>query len=408
MPNSQENMGKENVMTKPINHQVIKTEASGIRLVLDLVKKPADQMIELTVGEIDLPTPAATKEAGKQAISNNVTKYTENMGFLSLRRVISDYIKKFYEVSYSPESEILVTVGASQGIDLTVRALINAGDEVLLIGPAYPAYIQAVVLAGAIPVVVDTRSTHFRLSPEQLESAISSKTKLVILNYPNNPTGIVLSKEELSSLASVIQQNDLYVLTDDVYQRLTYDQDCAPSIASASLMKERTIIVNGLSKSHSMTGWRIGYLAGPKVLIQEIYKIQQANVGCASSISQMAALTALTTDIEAPKTYIRVFRKRRDYVLQRLDEMSLNYTKPDGAFYVFIDVKAFGMSSWDFVAFTINESDLVLVHGSAFTEVGEGYVRLSFANEMQVLVEAMNRLEKTVDVLTTKKSAHLS
>ncbi|MER2234509.1 MAG: aminotransferase class I/II-fold pyridoxal phosphate-dependent enzyme, partial [Leuconostoc mesenteroides] len=243
---------------------------------------------------------------------------------------------------------------------------------------------------------------------EQLESAISSKTKLVILNYPNNPTGIVLSKEELSSLASVIQQNDLYVLTDDVYQRLTYDQDCAPSIASASLMKERTIIVNGLSKSHSMTGWRIGYLAGPKVLIQEIYKIQQANVGCASSISQMAALTALTTDIEAPKTYIRVFRKRRDYVLQRLDEMSLNYTKPDGAFYVFIDVKAFGMSSWDFVAFTINESDLVLVHGSAFTEAGEGYVRLSFANEMQVLVEAMNRLEKTVDVLTTKKSAHLS
>lgn len=332
MPNSQENMEKENVMTKPINHQVIKTEASGIRLVLDLVKKPADQMIELTVGEIDLPTPAATKEAGKQAISNNVTKYTENMGFLSLRRVISDYIKKFYEVSYSPESEILVTVGASQGIDLTVRALIDAGDEVLLIGPAYPAYIQAVVLAGAIPVVVDTRSTHFRLSPEQLGSAISSKTKLVILNYPNNPTGIVLSKEELSSLASVIQQNDLYVLTDDVYQRLTYDQDCAPSIASASLMKERTIIVNGLSKSHSMTGWRIGYLAGPKVLIQEIYKIQQANVGCASSISQMAALTALTTDIEAPKTYIRVFRKRRDYVLQRLDEMSLNYTKPEWCF----------------------------------------------------------------------------
>ncbi|WP_394456870.1 pyridoxal phosphate-dependent aminotransferase [Leuconostoc suionicum] len=389
-------------MTKPINHQVIKTEASGIRLVLDLVKKPADQMIELTVGEIDLPTPVATKEAGKQAISNNVTKYTENMGFLSLRRVISDYIKRFYEVSYSPENEILVTVGASQGIDLTVRTLINAGDEVILIGPAYPAYIQAVVLAGAIPIVVDTRATHFRLSPEQLESAISSKTKLVILNYPNNPTGIVLSKEELSSLASVIQKYDLYVLTDDVYQRLTYNQDCAPSIASAPLMKERTIIVNGLSKSHSMTGWRIGYLAGPKVLIQEIYKIQQANVGCASSISQMAALTALTIDIEAPKTYITVFRKRRDYVLQRLDEMSLKYTKPDGAFYVFIDVKLFGMSSWDFVAFTINESDLVLVHGSAFTEAGEGYVRLSFANEMKVLVEAMNRLEKTVDVLTAK------
>lgn len=387
-------------MAKVINKNVGKTSLSGIRLVSDFIKYPGNSVIQLTVGEIDLPTPEATKAAGIRAIEDNKTKYTENMGMLSLRETIAHYITGFYDVTYNPNTEIIVTIGASQGIDLTIRALVNSGDEVILISPGYTAYMQAITLAGAKAVVVDTRETNFRLRPEQLAAAITDKTKLVILNYPNNPSGVVLSMAELTALSEVIKKNDLYVMTDDVYNRLVYDQDYAPSIASVPDMKTRTIVLNGLSKSHSMTGWRIGYLLGPEALVKEIFKIHQANVGGASSIAQEAAITALTQDQDNPKHLVTIFRKRRDYVLKRLDEIGLDYIKPEGAFYVFVNIEKFNMTSLDFVKFLIDTSELAVVHGSAFTEFGEGYIRISYAMNISILEDAMGRLKSAVDILT--------
>ncbi|MGO2674555.1 MAG: pyridoxal phosphate-dependent aminotransferase, partial [Leuconostoc mesenteroides] len=259
-------------------------------------------------------------------------------------------------------------------------------------------------LAGGVPVVVDTRSSNFRLLPNQLEEVISEKSKLVILNYPNNPSGVVLSSQELVELANVIKRHDLYVLTDDVYNRLVYDQDFAPSIASVPDMKERTLVLNGLSKSHSMTGWRIGYLLGPECLIHELYKIHQTDVGCASSISQEAAMTALTVDRDNPSEIVPIFRERRDYVLKRLDEIGISYIKPEGTFYVFANIEKFGMTSLDFVKFLIETVDLAVVHGSAFTEFGEGFIRISYAMDLSILKEALDRFQAAVAKLNNQKS----
>ncbi|WP_238374550.1 pyridoxal phosphate-dependent aminotransferase [Leuconostoc mesenteroides] len=233
---------------------------------------------------------------------------------------------------------------------------------------------------------------------------INEKSKLVILNYPNNPSGVVLSSQELVELANVIKRHDLYVLTDDVYNRLVYDQDLAPSIASVPDMKERTLVLNGLSKSHSMTGWRIGYLLGPECLIHELYKIHQTDVGCASSISQEAAMTALTVDRENPSEIVPIFRERRDYVLKRLDEIGISYIKPEGTFYVFANIEKFGMTSLDFVKFLIETVDLAVVHGSAFTEFGEGFIRISYAMDLSILKEALDRFQAAVGKLNNQKS----
>ncbi|WP_220740879.1 pyridoxal phosphate-dependent aminotransferase [Leuconostoc miyukkimchii] len=389
-------------MTKLISKTVENTSLSGIRLVANFIKKPIEDVIELTVGEIDLPTPEATKKAGISAIEQDKTKYTDNRGMLPLRKVISQYMKGFYDTQYNPDNEIIVTVGASQGIDLTIRGLVNAGDEVIIVSPGYTAYMQAITLAGAKPIVVDTRESNFRLQPEQLNAAITDKTKLVILNYPNNPSGVVLNTAELTALSHVIKQHDLYVLTDDVYNRLVYDQDYAPSIASVPGMKERTIVLNGLSKSHSMTGWRIGYLLGPEKLIEEIFKIHQANVGCVSSIAQEAAMVALTSDKDNPKHLVTIFRERRDYIMARLDEMGLDYIKPEGAFYVFVNIEKFKLSSLNFVKYLIESVDLAVVHGSAFTDFGEGYIRISYAMDIPTLQEAMNRLQAAIEILNNR------
>ncbi len=392
------------LMTKNINKNVHNTGLPGIRLVSNFIKKPVNEVIQLTVGEIDLPTPFATKQAGIKAIEQDHTKYTDNMGILALRRIITEYAQEFYSEPYNPVTEVLVTVGASEGIDLAIRALVNPGDEVILVSPGYTAYTQAVTLAGGVPVVVDTRSSNFRLLPNQLEEVISEKSKLVILNYPNNPSGVVLSSQELVELANVIKRHDLYVLTDDVYNRLVYDQDFAPSIASVPDMKERTLVLNGLSKSHSMTGWRIGYLLGPECLIHELYKIHQTDVGCASSISQEAAMTALTVDRDNPSEIVPIFRERRDYVLKRLDEIGISYIKPEGTFYVFANIEKFGMTSLDFVKFLIETVDLAVVHGSAFTEFGEGFIRISYAMDLSILKEALDRFQAAVAKLNNQKS----
>ncbi len=334
---------------------------------------------------------------GTPLMTKNINKDVHNTG-LSGIRLVSNFIKK------TVNEVIQLTVGASEGIDLAIRALVNPGDEVIFVSPGYTAYKQAVTLAGGVPVVVDTRSSNFRLLPNQLEEVISEKSKLVILNYPNNPSGVVLSSQELVELANVIKRHDLYVLTDDVYNRLVYDQDFAPSIASVPDMKERTLVLHGLSKSHSMTGWRIGYLLGPECLIHELYKIHQTDVGCASSISQEAAMTALTVDRDNPSEIVPIFRERRDYVLKRLDEIGISYIKPEGTFYVFANIEKFGMTSLDFVKFLIETVDLAVVHGSAFTEFGEGFIRISYAMDLSILKEALDRFQAAVAKLNNQKS----
>ncbi|WP_057876823.1 pyridoxal phosphate-dependent aminotransferase [Liquorilactobacillus aquaticus] len=381
---------------KNINKYVEKAQQSGIRHISDFVDDTSD-VIQLTVGEIDLPTPEKTKLAGINAIKNNFTKYTSNAGTLKLRSAISTFVGKHYGMAYDYKTEITVTVGVSEGIDLTLRTLCNAGDEIIMASPAYPAYITSTKIAGAVPVLVDTSKTDFKLTSELLENAITPKTKAVILNYPNNPTGTILSLKELAALAEVIKKNDLYVITDDVYDLLVYgDMKQAPSIVTLPDMKKRTIVLNGLSKSHSMTGWRIGYVLAPEWISKEMFKVHQTNVGGASSISQAAAVAAMSEDSDNPAKLVPIFAKRKKFITDYLEKLNIPYVKPEGAFYIFADISSFQISSWDFSIWLLKTYKLAVVPGTAFSEYAEGYIRISYAADLTTLKEAMARLESAV------------
>lgn len=391
-------------MVKRINRNVTQAEQSGIRHIMDFTDEP-ENVIQLTVGEIDLPTPEATKNAGIQAIKNNYTKYTANAGAEETRHAISKFVDYHYGMHYDEQHEMIVTVGASEGIDVVLRTLCEPGDEVVMASPAYPAYITSTEIAGATPVFVDTSTTGFKLTAQTLEQVITDHTKVVILNYPNNPTGTVLSLSELSELAQVIKKYDLYVITDDVYDLLVYgERHQASSIVTLPQMRSRTIVLNGLSKSHSMTGWRIGYILASQRLIEEIYKVHQTTVGGATSISQAATVAALTTDKDNPRKLVEVFEKRRQYVMDNLDTLGLTYVKPEGAFYVFINIREFGLSSWDFAIQLLRHNQLAVVPGKAFSDEADGYVRMSYAADITVLREAITRLGQAVTSLRGKES----
>ncbi|MFT8457580.1 MAG: aminotransferase class I/II-fold pyridoxal phosphate-dependent enzyme [Liquorilactobacillus ghanensis] len=388
---------------KEINKFVKTAEQSGIRHVSDFISDTTN-LIQLTVGEIDLPTPEKTKQAGIKAIENNYTKYTSNLGALETRKAIIDFAKKHYGINYDYNTEVIVTVGVSEGIDLALRTLCNIGDEVIIPSPAYPAYITSTTITGAKPVFVDTAKTNFKITADDLERAITEKTKAVILNYPNNPTGTILSESDLNALATVIKRHDLYVLTDDVYDLLVYDNlKQAPSIVTIPGMKERTIVLNGLSKSHSMTGWRVGYLLANKDLITEMFKVHQTNVGTVTSISQAAAVTALTLDNDNPQKFVEIFEKRRNFIIGCLDKMGAEYVQPKGAFYVFVSIKNFGVSSWDFSLWLLKKYKLAVVPGSAFSKHAEGYVRISYAANTKILKAAMERLKRAFNEFQIKK-----
>jgi aminotransferase len=388
---------------KEINKFVKTAEQSGIRHVSDFISDTTN-LIQLTVGEIDLPTPVKTKQAGIKAIENNYTKYTSNLGALETRKAIIDFAKKHYGINYDYNTEVIVTVGVSEGIDLALRTLCNIGDEVIIPSPAYPAYITSTTITGAKPVFVDTAKTNFKITADDLERAITEKTKAVILNYPNNPTGTILSESDLNALATVIKRHDLYVLTDDVYDLLVYDNlKQAPSIVTIPGMKERTIVLNGLSKSHSMTGWRVGYLLANKDLITEMFKVHQTNVGTVTSISQAAAVTALTLDNDNPQKFVEIFEKRRNFIIGCLDKMGAEYVHPNGAFYVFVSIKNFGVSSWDFSLWLLKKYKLAVVPGSAFSKHAEGYVRISYAANTKILKAAMERLKRAFNEFQIKK-----
>lgn len=373
-----------------INDRVKSIEISGIRKFFNMVAD-VEGMVSLTIGQPDFPTPDHVKKAGKNAIDQNITTYTHNAGLIQLRKAAADFYKKKYNVVYSAEHEAIITVGASEAIDITFRTILEEGCEVIIPGPVYPGYEPIIKLCGAKPVYADIRNTQFKMNAELIKGLITDKTRCIVLPYPSNPTGVSLNEDELKDIAQLLKDKDIFVLADEIYSELVYEQQ---HISIAQFMKEKTIVINGLSKSHSMTGWRIGMLFAPEYLAQHILKVHQYNVTCATSISQMAALEALSAGIDDALPLKKEYASRRDYVFNRLQSMGLDVIKPDGAFYFFIKIPTTDISSFDFCMELVNDAKLAVVPGSAFSEYGEGYFRLSYAYSMDTLKEGLDRLER--------------
>ncbi|WLR53678.1 aminotransferase A [Mesobacillus subterraneus] len=372
-----------------INNRVKNIEISGIRKFFNMVADVKD-MVSLTIGQPDFPTPAHVKEAGMKAIEDNMTTYTHNAGLIQLRKAAADFYRKKYHVDYTAEDEVIITAGASEAIDITFRTILEEGCEVIIPGPVYPGYEPIIKLCGANPVYADIRNTQFKMTAELIESLITEKTRCIVLPYPSNPTGVSLDKEELIDIAQLLNGREIFVLADEIYSELVYEQQ---HVSIGQYIKEKTIVINGLSKSHSMTGWRIGMLFAPEYLVKHILKVHQYNVTCATSISQMAALEALTAGIDDALPMKQEYASRRDYVFNRLQSMGLDVIKPDGAFYFFVKIPGSYISSFDFCLKLVNEAKLAVVPGSAFSELGEGYFRLSYAYSMDTLKEGLDRLE---------------
>ena len=373
-----------------VNQKVKAIEISGIRRFFNMVADTPD-MISLTIGQPDFPTPLHIKEAAKIAIDNNFTTYTHNAGIFSLRKAATDFYQTKYQIGYNPESEVIITSGASEAIDVAFRTILEEGTEVILPGPVYPGYEPIIHLCGATPIKIDIRENHFRFTADLIKPYLTDKTRCIVLPYPSNPTGVSLSKEELAEIAELLVDRDIFIVADEIYSELSFER---PHISIATFAKEKTIIINGLSKSHSMTGWRIGMLFAPENIAKHLLKVHQYNVTCASSISQMAALAALTTGIDDAIPMKKEYIKRREYVYQRLVNMGLNVVKPDGGFYFFIKIPFTTISSFDFALTLVNEAKVAVVPGSAFSELGEGYFRLSFAYSLATLEEGLDRLER--------------
>ena len=383
-------------MEELINKRVKEIQISGIRKFYNMTLKYPD-VISLTLGQPDFNTPEHVKEAGIKAINANKTKYTENPGLLELRKEISKYIKLKYGMDYDPYNEIIVTNGASEGIDSTLRTILDEGSEVILPGPVYPGYEPIIKMCGAVPKYIDTRKNNFKITAEDIGKNITSKTRCIILPYPSNPTGAVLTKDEVQKIADVLRDREIFVLSDEIYSELVYDRNHF-SIASIPGMKEKTIVINGLSKSHSMTGWRIGFILGPSYLTKHIVKVHQYNATCASSISQYAALEAVKNGSDDPLAMKNEYKKRRDYIFNRLINMGFEVAKPDGAFYIFPSISKLNMSSFEFASKLLEKQRVAVVPGDAFSSYGEGYIRLSFACSMDTLNEALNRIERFINI----------
>jgi len=372
-----------------INPLVKDVQISGIRKFYNMVAD-IEGTISLTIGQPDFPTPTHIKEAAKQAIDNDYTVYTHNAGYLELREAASNYVKDKYKLSYDPANEVIVTSGASEGIDITFRTILIPGNEVILPGPVYPGYEPIIKMCGATPVYADTTKNGFRLTADILEKYITENTRCIVLPYPSNPTGVTLSAEELLDIAELVRGKDIFILADEIYSELVFDQE---HVSIATFLKEQTIVLNGLSKSHSMTGWRIGLLFAPAAISQHILKVHQYNVTCASSISQRAALAALTAGRDDAIPMKTEYARRREYVYSRLQAMKLEIVKPNGAFYFFIKLPEGYASSLDFCLKLVQQEKVAVVPGDAFSPLGEGYFRISYAYSMETLEKALDRIE---------------
>ncbi|TCS83849.1 aminotransferase [Tepidibacillus fermentans] len=378
-----------------LSKTVEQLKPSGIRRFFELAST-MDNVISLGVGEPDFVTPWNVIEASYHALEQGYTAYTANAGMIELREEVSRYLKSNYEVEYNPENELIVTVGASEAIDLALRAIINPGDEVIVVEPSFVAYSPIVSLAGGFPVPVQTDSKDaFKLQPEQIEKTITSKTKAIILCNPNNPTGTVLGKEELIKIASVVEKYDLIVLSDEIYAELTYDEEFT-SFPSIKRMKERTILISGFSKAFAMTGWRLGYAAGPKEIIQAMIKIHQYTIMSAPTMAQHAAIEALTNGERSVREMKKSYRQRRNFVVHSFHEMGLSCHIPGGAFYVFPSISETGLTSEEFAEQLLRKEKVAVVPGNVFGKSGEGYIRCSYATSMKQLEEAMKRIARFV------------
>ncbi|OEH92451.1 aminotransferase A [Bacillus solimangrovi] len=377
-----------------VNKRVQNIQISGIRKFFNLVAD-YDDVISLTIGQPDFLTPEHVKEAAKQAIDNNKTTYTHNAGLIELREAAVQFVHKKYGMNYDANDEVIVTAGASEAIDITFRTILEEGCEVILPGPVYPGYEPIIRLCGATPVHVDTRNDGFKLTASLIEKHLTDKTRAVVLPYPSNPTGCTLSEAELTDIAELLQGRELFVLSDEIYSELIFG-DTHRSISTIGTMREQTIVINGLSKSHSMTGWRVGLVFGPKQIMQHMLKVHQYNVTCVSSITQYAALEALTNGINDAEPMKNEYLKRMNYVYTRLNQMGFEVEKPTGSFYIFPSIEKFGMSSFDFALKLVQEAGVAVVPGDAFSNLGEGYVRISYAYAMDTLEKGMDRLEQFV------------
>ncbi|MFK9091835.1 aminotransferase [Bacillus salipaludis] len=371
-------------------------QPSGIRKFFDLAASMKD-VISLGVGEPDFITPWSIREAAILSLEQGFTSYTANAGLLELREEISFYLSGRFGVQYDPKSQIIVTIGASQAIDLAFRAILNQGDEVLIVEPAFVSYAPLVAIAGGTPVAVATSPANgFKVTPEQIEAAITGKTKAILLCSPNNPTGSTLTKDELIEITEIIRKHDLIVVSDEIYCELTYDE-AFTSVAAIEGMYERTILINGFSKGFAMTGWRLGFLAAPKEFVAVMLKIHQYTTMCAPNMLQHGAIEALRNTYHEVESMRNSYRRRRNYVVQTLNQIGLNCHTPGGAFYVFPSIRSTGLSSEQFAEELLMQEKVAVVPGHVFGESGEGYIRCSYAASMDQLQEALKRIRRFIE-----------
>ena len=388
-------------MRNPLSDKIVQIPPSGIRKFFDIVNE-MEGAISLGVGEPDFDTPWHVREEGIYSLEKGRTFYTSNSGLKPLKEEICHYLRRRCDVSYDPDHEVLVTVGGSEAIDIALRAMLNPGDEVLIPQPSYVSYLPCTVLADGVPVIIELEEKdRFRLTPEKLLEKITDKTKILILPFPNNPTGAIMEREDLEKIAKIVIEKDLFVLSDEIYSELTYT-DRHVTIASLPGMKERTVLINGFSKAYAMTGWRLGYAAAPEAILKQMLKIHQYAIMCAPTTSQYAAVEAMKNGDQDVQMMRESYNQRRRYLLHAFEEMGISCFEPQGAFYTFPNIKRFGMTTDEFATRLLMEEKVAVVPGTAFGDCGEGFLRISYAYSLESLKKALDRIRRFVDRLDGK------
>lgn len=375
-----------------LSRKTVELKQSGIRKFFDLLAD-MDDVVSLTIGQPDFVTPWHIREAGIESLEKGKTYYTANAGTIELRKEIATYLHRRFSLSYDPKDEVLVTVGGSEAIDLAMRACLNPGDEVIIPEPCFVCYEPLAKMTDAVPVIIDTKiENNFKLTPEELKAAITPKTKMLVLPFPNNPTGAIMTKEELEKIAEVLDGTNIMILSDEIYAEMTYGrQHC--SIASIPGMKERTLLVSGFSKSYAMTGWRLGYICGPAPVMKQVLKLHQFAIMCAPTTSQLAAVKALRDGDDDIAMMTAEYNRRRRYIYSGLKSIGIDCFEPEGAFYIWPDIRKFGLSSDEFAERLLYDYKCAIVPGSAFGKSGEGFARISYAYSIKHISEALERIE---------------
>lgn len=384
--------------SKVLSKTVVETPKSGIRKFFDLMNTMTD-VVGLTVGEPDFQTPWHIREAGIQSLEKGKTYYTANAGLAELRSEISNYMNRRFKVSYDPASEVIVTVGGSEAIDIAFRSIIEPGDEIIIPTPSFVCYAPLAKMSGGVPVILETRfEDKFKINPEALKAAITSKTKMIVLPYPNNPTGAIMTKEDLADIAEIIKDTNIVVLSDEIYAEMTYTGNHC-SIASLEGMWERTIIASGFSKAYAMTGWRLGYICAPKALTEQMLKIHQYGIMSSPTTAQFAAIEALKNGDEDIKMMVDEYNRRRRYIFNGLKSIGIESFEPEGAFYIFPKIGDFGLSGEEFCSKLLYDYKCAIVPGNAFGKGGEGFARISYAYSLKHITQALERIEAFVKTL---------